>query len=65
VEQFGDGHTGLDNGRPVRSQRRDRGRGKRDDSTVLYHRGTETNVVQRSKDLTVIARENSDLTPST
>jgi hypothetical protein len=30
-----------------------------------YHRGTKTNGVQRSKDLTVISQEIVDPTPST
>jgi hypothetical protein len=67
VEQSGGCHTGLDNGRPVRSRRRDRGREKRDGRATLrvsYHRGTEKNGVQRSEDLTVISQEIFDLTPS-
>jgi hypothetical protein len=32
------GHTRLDNGRLVRSRRRDRGRGKKDDRATLQHR---------------------------
>jgi hypothetical protein len=35
------------------------------DTTVSYRRGTETNGVQRSKDLTVISQEIFDRTPST
>jgi hypothetical protein len=49
---------GLDNGRPVRSRRRDRGLGTRwqSDATVSYHRGTEKDGVQRSGELTVTVR---------
>jgi hypothetical protein len=38
VGRSGGCHTGLDNGRPVRSRRRDRGRGKRDDRATLRRR---------------------------
>jgi hypothetical protein len=35
------------------------------DATASYRRGTDTNGVQRSKDLTVISQEIFDRTPST
>jgi hypothetical protein len=38
AERSGGGHIGLDTGRPVRSQRRDRGRGKRDGGAMLWRR---------------------------
>jgi hypothetical protein len=37
-ERTGGYHTGLDNGRPVSSRRRDRGRGKRDGRATLRRR---------------------------
>jgi hypothetical protein len=38
AERSGGGNTGLDNGRPVRSRRHDRGRGKRDGRATLRRR---------------------------
>jgi hypothetical protein len=54
----GGGNMGLDNGQPVRSQRRDRGHGKRwwSDVTASYGRGTEKDGVQRSEQSTVMVR---------
>jgi hypothetical protein len=58
AELFGGGNTGLDNGQPVRSQWRDRDRGRRwqSDVTALYGRGTDYDGVQRSEELTVMGR---------